>query len=111
MANVMSRTIFAVAMLLILTVGAVILQIFLSKKQNKWYGLILPIITFLFSLIYPLNMLVPFDGVTWGFIAQMLIVWLIANISTIILVVIYLACRENLRRKDRLDKMNIQDLG
>lgn len=103
--------IFVVPIFLAFIVGAIFLQIFLSKKQNKWYGLILPIITFLFSLICPLNMIAPSDGVTWSFIAQMLIVWLIANISTIILMVIYLACRENLRRKDRLDKMNIQDLG
>ena len=111
MANVMSRTIFAVAMLLILTVGAVVLQIFLSKRQNKWYGLILPIISLLFSLIWPLNMMVPVGGITMSFVFQMLIVFLLANIPTAILIVIYFACRENMKRKNRLDKMNIQDLG
>ena len=71
----------------------------------------MPIITFVLSLIWPLNMVMPSAGLTAGFVARMLIVWLIANIPTIILMVIYLACRENLRRKNGLDRMNIQDLG
>ena len=54
--------------------GIILLQIFLSKKENKWPGLMLPIISFLFGLIYPLNMVVPSDGITAGFIVQMIMV-------------------------------------
>lgn len=36
--------------LLLLIVGIILLQIYLSKKQSKFYGLILPIITFVLSI-------------------------------------------------------------
>ena len=111
MANVRVFLILVLPVFLAFIVGAIFLQIYLSKKQNKWYGLILPIISLLFSLIWPLNMIAPVGGITISFIFQMLLVFLLANIPTVILVVIYFACRENIKRKNRLDKMNIQDLG
>lgn len=90
--------------------GIVCLQIFLSKRESKWPGLVLPILAFLFSLLYPLNMIAPDEGVTVSFIIQMLIVWLMGNIPTIILLAIYFGCRGKQRRNKQLDKMNIQDL-
>ena len=90
--------------------GIILLQIFLSKKENKWPGLMLPIISFLFGLIYPLNMVVPSDGITAGFIVQMIMVWLLGNIPTIILLAIYFGCRGKQHKNKQLDKMNIQDL-
>ena len=111
MANARVFLILVLPVFLAFIVGAIFLQIYLSKKQNKWYGLILPIISLLFSLIWPLNMIAPVGGITISFIFQMLLVFLLANIPTVILVVIYFACRENIKRKNRLDKMNIQDLG
>ena len=36
---------------LLIIVGAVVLQIFLSRSQRKWPGLILPVLTFIYSLI------------------------------------------------------------
>ena len=95
---------------LMLLAGMILLQIFLSKKENKWPGLMLPIISFLFGLIYPLNMVVPSDGITAGFIVQMILVWLLGNIPTIILLTIYFGCRGKYRKNKQLDKMNIQDL-
>ena len=90
--------------------GIILLQIFLSKKENKWPGLMLPIISFLFGLIYPLNMVVPSDGITAGFIVQMIMVWLLGNIPTIIFLTIYFGCRGKQHTNKQLDKMNIQDL-
>ena len=55
---------------------------------------ILPIIAFLFGLLYPLNMVAPSDGVTVGFIMQMLLVWLLGNIPTIVFLLIYISCRQ-----------------
>jgi len=43
---------------LIFIVGGILLQIFLSRQESKWAGLILPIITFILSLIYVLNIAV-----------------------------------------------------
>ncbi|HOQ02020.1 MAG TPA: hypothetical protein PK604_14645 [Acetivibrio clariflavus] len=92
-------------------VGVVLLQIFLSKTESRWPGLVLPIIAFLFSFFLPLNMMIPADGVTASFYVQMAMLWLFGNIPTIILLAIYFVCREKYRRKKQLDKMNIQDLN
>ena len=94
----------------LLIVGIVCLQIFLSKRESKWPGLVLPILAFLFGFLYPLNMIAPDEGVTVSFIIQMLIVWLMGNIPTIILLAIYFGCRGKQRRNKQLEKMNIQDL-
>ena len=106
----MQRTIFALIIFLAVVIGVIWLQIFLSKKDNKWLGLILPIVAFLVGLLYPLNMVAPSDGVTVGFIMQMLLVWLLGNIPTIVFLLIYISCRQKKNRNKQLDKMNIQDL-
>ena len=94
----------------VLIVGIVCLQIFLSKRESKWPGLVLPILAFLFGLLYPLNMVAPDEGVTVSFIIQIFIVWVMGNIPTIILLAIYFGCRGKQRRNKQLNKMNIQDL-
>lgn len=104
------KTINTLIFLILFLGGIVLLQIFLSKRESKLPGLVLPIMAFLFSLLYPLNMVAPSEGVTVGFVFQMLLVWLLANIPTIILLAIYLGCREKQRRNKQIDKMNIQDL-
>ena len=96
---------------LLFVAGMIMLQIFLSKKENKWPGLVMPIIAFLFGLLYPLNMVSPSTGVTAGFVFQVILVWLLGNIPTIILLAIYFSCREKRRRNKQIDKMNIQDLN
>lgn len=98
------------AFVLLLLAGLIVLQIFLSRRTSKWPGLALPAIAFLFSLLYPLNM-AALDGATASFVAQLLVVWLVGNIPTILLLAIYFSCREKQRRKKQMDKMNIQDLG
>ena len=107
----MERTAIVLIFTLALLVGVIFLQIYLSKRESKWPGLVLPIITFLFGFLYPLNMAVPSEGVTVGFIFQMILVWLLGNIPTIVLLAIYFGCRSKQRRDKQLDKMNIQDLS
>ncbi len=89
---------------------AILLQIYLSKRESKWPGLVLPIMAFLFGLLFPLNMAAPSDGVTVGLIFLMLLVWLLGNIPTIIFLAIYFGCRGKQQRNKQIDKMNIQDL-
>lgn len=96
--------------LLALFVGSVFLQIFLSQKENKWMGRILPILSFLLSLVVPLSLAAPLDGANGWFVVQILLTLLLENIPTIVYLVVYFACREKVRRKKQLDKMNIQDL-
>ena len=97
-----------ILVVLLFIAGVIVLQIFLSKRESKWPGLVLPIISFLISFIYPLNMAIPSVG---GFVFALILGWLIANIPTIVLLTIYFACRGKQRRNKQLDKMNIQDLG
>jgi len=91
-------------------VGGIFLQIFLSKKQSKWLGLILPGITFLYSLIMMLGV-TAFEGMKGGDIfIPIASTFLMGNIPTIILLGIYLGCREKMKRLTQIEKMNIQDL-
>lgn len=96
--------------ILALFVGGIFLQIFLSKKKGRWFGLILPVITFLYSLLITFNIAV-FDGMTGGEIFMIFAsTFLISNIPTIVLLGIYFGCREKMKIHSQLDKMNIQDL-
>ena len=88
----------------------ILLQIYLSKRETKWPGLVLPIMAFLFGLLFPLNTRAPSDGVTVGIVFQMLLLWLLGNIPTIALLAIYFGCRSKQRRNSQIDKMIIQDL-
>lgn len=95
---------------IIFLVGLIILQIFLSKRENKWLGLILPIINIIYSIMAVIG-LFTFSGQSIGeIIMQLIMVFLVSNISTVILIAIYFACREKFKKKKELDKMNIQDL-
>lgn len=95
---------------LALLVGGVFLQIFLSKKKSRWFGLILPVITFLYSLLMIFSIAI-FDGMTGGEIFMLFAsTFLISNIPTIVLLGIYFGCREKMKIRSQLDKMNIQDL-
>lgn len=106
MANV-TVTLFFV---LVLLVGGVFLQIFLSKKSSKWFGLILPAITFLYSLLMVLGLAV-YDGMSGGEIFILIAsTFLLNNIPTIVLLGIYFGCREKMKLRAELEKMSIQDL-
>lgn len=89
--------------------GIVFLQIFLSKKENKWLGLVFPITFFVFSLIVVLGN-VMYTGMIGQVTLAILISLFIFNIPTIILLVIYFACKASRKKQTQLEKMNIQDL-
>nr|WP_325194768.1 hypothetical protein [uncultured Oscillibacter sp.] len=93
--------------LLALLVGVPLLQIFLSRRESKWPGLILPLLTFLYSLVMALSAAAYNGGIPWGPILASL---LLGNIPTVILLAIYAACREKFRKRSELDKMQIKDL-
>jgi hypothetical protein len=90
--------------------GIIILQIFLSKRENKWLGLILPMISVLFSIMTLITLTVMWDVSVVERIGQSIMLLVVSNIPTIILMAIYLACREKSKKKKEMDKMNIQDL-
>ncbi|ABX41980.1 hypothetical protein Cphy_1606 [Lachnoclostridium phytofermentans ISDg] len=95
----------------------VLLQVFLSKRKNKWLGLILPLLCMSFSAVAFLNGII-FNQVramsTNATVLDTILQWLlplfIMNIPTIVSLAIYFACREQFKKNNELEKMNIQDL-
>ena len=45
--------IVSLIILLVFLVGIVLLQIFLSRRESRWPGLVLPLLTFLSALLLP----------------------------------------------------------
>lgn len=107
MVNATHMVILSLVLLVLLAVGGILLQIFLSRRESKWPGLVLPGITFLYSLVMVLSVAV-YDGrIPWGTILS---VGVLGNLPTLVLLAIYWACREKLRKKSEIDRMNIDDL-
>lgn len=106
--RIMSTIIF---LALLLPAGAVLLQLWLSRRESRWAGLVLPILSFLLSLLIPLSLILPSEGVTVRFVLSAALSWLAANTPTAVLLLIYFSCREKQRRSRQLQQMNIQDLG
>ncbi|MBF4692474.1 hypothetical protein [Fusibacter ferrireducens] len=131
----MENTFFAIILFLFLIGGSIGLQIFLSNKQNKWLGLIIPMICFMFSLLMVANIavfttftstskteIINGEAVTQEvshseasaslgeILSTVIPVFIISNISTLIFYAIYLGCREKRKKNLELEKMSIQDL-
>lgn len=123
--------------LLIFFAGVVVLQVWLSKKESKWLGLILPAICFVLSVVVVVSM-VSYSMVSTSSVVQeiggsgaltssfqsavdmkavpvlavgtIIAVFLLYNIPTLVLLGIYLGCRAGRKKRDRLNKMRVQDL-
>lgn len=107
--EIAARTIwFGIVFFLVFTAGVILLQVFLSGRESRWLGLILPGVSFLWSLVYLLN-LRAMESLLQTVLTVLLTV-LLSNIPTIVLLAVYFACRKRRRKKDAVDKMNIQDL-
>ena len=126
----MSRLIFITIPLFIISilifVGLIFLQVFLSKKAGKWPGLVLPACSILFSLIAALSSRAFIRmGEGFGQVIVAVIVFVLANIPTLIYFFIYSICHAKkisvkeiipldksipLSKNQEIIKMNIQDL-
>lgn len=104
----MTRVATNLLLLLLLLAGGIVLQVFLSKRESKWPGLVLPIVTFLWSLVMVLSVAV-YDSPAQA-VVPILMVLILGNIPTAVLLAIYFACREKRRKRAELDKMNLSDL-
>jgi len=120
----MFEFIFVIVIYILLIAGAVILQIFLSKRPSRWPGLVLPLLSLVLSLVivfglytftaienttvvtqnssgtvvteYKENTKTISEGtVKEEILFQVVVVFLITNIPTFISFGIYLACHEN----------------
>ena len=104
-----SRTIIVfLIVFLVFIVGGIFLQIFLSRRESRWPGLVLPLLAFLWSLLGPLNVMD--TGSVSRNVLLVLVTLLAGNIPTLILLAIYWAVREKRRVKDQIDKMKIDEL-
>ena len=82
-------SIIAIIIIFLILGGIIWLQILFSKKDNKFLGLILPVITFVYAIAIVMGMISenPIHSSSFPFIISNL---LFANIPTVILIVIYL---------------------
>ena len=104
-----SRTlIVGLVVFLVLIAGGIFLQIFLSRRESRWPGLILPLLTFLWSLLGPLN--VRDTGSVSQNVLLVLVTLLVGNIPTLVLLAVYWAAREKLRVRRQMDHMKIDEL-
>ena len=105
----MARTTnFLIVFFLVFIIGGTLLQIFLSKRESKWPGLVLPAITFLYSVLMVLN--IAAVGNAQGVMVTMTAILITGNIPTLILLAIYFACRSGRKKKSEVDRMHIEDL-
>ena len=107
----MKTTTIIFAFVIAFCVGMLALQAALARMESRWPGLVLPLITFLRSVLTPIGMVGSAGGPTADFVLQVLLMWLLSNIPTAVLLAIYFACRTRQRRPTQLEKMNIQDLN
>jgi len=102
------RTLIALLVPLLLLAGVVCLQIFLSRRESKWPGLVLPLLAFLYAQVPMLNVTASGGGFPWG---PLLAALILGNIPTVVLLAIYWACREKQRVKAQMEKMHLDDLN
>ncbi|MCD8342367.1 MAG: hypothetical protein LUC87_09520 [Clostridiales bacterium] len=98
---------------LIVVVGGIALQIFLSRRESRAPGLILPALTLVGALAATLVVVLRLIGAEASLVEWFVgvaVTFLVGNIPTIVLLGIYFGCREKFRRKKMMDRMNIQDL-
>ncbi len=115
-------TIISLIFLLAFVVGMIVLQVYLSKRESKIPGLVLPAITFSGELFILLNVVtnVVMTSVATAnsvdsysvfvTVLNAVLTLLVISMPTIVLLVIYFACRRGMNRKKQIEKMNIQDL-
>ncbi|MCI9648525.1 hypothetical protein [Oscillibacter sp.] len=101
--------IVSLIILLVFLVGIVLLQIFLSRRESRWPGLVLPLLTFLSALLLPLNVMD--TGSVSENILLAVVTLLAGNIPTLVLLAIYWAAREKYRVRDQMEKMGKQDIS
>lgn len=95
--------------LLVFLVGIVLLQIFLSRRESRWPGLVLPLLTFLSALLLPLNVMD--TGSVSENILLAVVTLLAGNLPTLVLLAIYWAAREKFRVRNQMEKMGKQDIS
>lgn len=99
---------------LILTVvivaGAAILEWLTARFESMLPGLILPSLSFIFSLITIFGIYFTEYATVWQIIGTVAGTFLIANVPTVLLLAIFFICRASRKKKKEIEKMKKQDL-
>ena len=110
-------TIISLIFLIAFVAAMIILQVYLSRRESKLPGLVLPAITFSGELFILLNVVTNVvmtsaaDNAVGGVDSySVFVTLLVISMPTIVLLVIYFLCRRGMNRKKQIEKMNIQDL-
>ncbi len=91
----------SVLLLVVVVVLLFVAQYFLSMRENRWMGLILPAVLVVYSIVLMLQVTIfSFDTIFEVFL-QMFVVFLLANIPSFMLVVVYAACRCKVENKPK----------
>ncbi|WP_297871077.1 hypothetical protein [uncultured Oscillibacter sp.] len=107
--HIASRTvIMALVFLLVFGAGGICLQIFLSRRESRWPGLVLPLLTVLYALLLVLNL--RDTGSVSQNVLTVAVTLLVGNIPTLVLLAVYWAAREKRRVKSQIDIMKIDEL-
>lgn len=99
----------SIAFLLVIVTFFLGLEIFLATRENKWIGLILPALSFFFSLLQIGGMIL-FVMEEQGIGIRIFFIFLLMNIPTLLLLLTYGICRMKFAKKNLIQRMNIQDL-
>ncbi|MCI8910628.1 MAG: hypothetical protein HFG09_08120 [Oscillibacter sp.] len=108
MAIASKTLVLSLVVLLLFLVGGILLQIFLSRRESRWPGLVLPLLAFLQSLLLVLN--VADTGSASQNVLTVLVTLLVGNIPTLVLLAVYWAAREKIRVKSQMERMEKQDV-
>ena len=92
--------------ILFIVFGCIWLQVFLSMKESKWFGLILPSISFLYSLKMVFGIVIIDGMVGWDIYALVVSTIFYANFSTLCFIAIYFYCRNKIKRYKKLKRIN-----
>ncbi len=101
--------IFIILLFSVPFVGLIVLQVFLSKMEKDWPGLVLPILSLSTSLTYTLIMFV--FMVKGGAIIATIVLFCFMCIPPVTFFLIYKSVHKKQKPLKELDKMTIQDLG
>ena len=104
------KTASFILFLALIIAGIIWLQVFLSKKENKWLGLIMPLFCVMISLSAALGLafFAPVESTEMIFTA--IYVFVLFNIPTAILIAIYAGYRKKRNKNSEMEIMKIKDL-
>jgi len=95
--------------LIVPVVGFIVLQVYLSKMEKDWPGLILPILSLSGSVISILGL--SLYAIRGAIIITFIIYFILINIPTVVFFLIYKNVHKKQSPNKELDKMTIQDLS